>query len=296
VIPPVRRLVAENPGLTGYMRHRAGASGAPAAAPDPEAWSPLERVSPYLVFAVVKSEDPYFFRHRGIYWPTLRRALGDALRGRRGPGGSTLTQQLARNLYLSPERKVSRKLRETLAALRMERALSKARILELYLNVVEWGDGIWGIRAAGEHYFARLPDGLDAFESAVLASLLPAPLRPLAGRNATRAWWVQRYVLFQLYNLGLLSAAEWRAGVAKSTSLCRLTHAGVALPEAVGRLRDALPAPVPAEGGGLSVRDLVADGCGVERHVRFADAIRRWEEIRRAGRRGAGSASPGSVA
>ncbi|HEX7239679.1 MAG TPA: biosynthetic peptidoglycan transglycosylase [Longimicrobiaceae bacterium] len=277
------RLASGDPGPTGYMLHRAREAGTPPAH-DPAAWTPLDGISPYLVFAVVKTEDPHFFRHRGIYWPTLRRAVSDALRRRGVRGASTITQQLARNLYLSPERSLRRKLREAWIALRMERALSKARILELYLNVAEWGEGVWGVRAASRHHFGRAPDELDAVEAAVLASLLPAPRRPLQGRNATRAWWVQRYVLFQLRNLGLLSLAEWRAGVARATSLCRLTHSGVPLAEAVERLRAALPAPVPAARGGLTVRELIADGCGVDRHVRFDEALRQWEASRLAGR------------
>lgn len=295
MIPDVALLARSNPGPTGYMLHRARTTGRPPVH-DPAAWCALDGISPYLVVAVVKAEDPFYFRHRGIFWPTLLRALADALQGRGLRGASTLTQQLARNLYLSPERSISRKVREALAALRMERAVGKDRILELYLNVVEWGDGVWGVGAASRHYFGRVPRELDGFESALLASLLPAPRRPLAGPNATRAWWAQRYVLFQLYNLGLLSAAEWRHGVAKATSLCRLTHSGVAIPEAVQRLREALPGAVPAEPGALTVRDVIADECGLERHVRFDEARRQWEESRRRGRErkpeAAGTGSP----
>ncbi|HEX6748765.1 MAG TPA: biosynthetic peptidoglycan transglycosylase [Longimicrobium sp.] len=276
-VPPVGRLRAADPGVTAYMRVRARETGAP---PPATEWTPLDQVSPYLAFAVVKAEDPRFFRHRGIHWRSVADAAWGALRGWGARGASTLTQQLARNLYLSPARSVGRKAREAILALRMERALDKARILELYLNVVEWGDGTWGVAQAARRWMDRRPAELDAHDAALLAALLPAPRRALEGNNANRAWWVQRYVLFQLYHAGHLTADEWRAGVARATSLCRLTHAGVALDEAVRRVREALPAPVP-ERRGLEMGALLADGFGVDRHVLFHETVRTWERLRR---------------
>ena len=286
-VPPVRRLRAESPGATAYMRHRAREAGAPFPALE---WTPLGEISPYLVFAVVKAEDPHFFRHRGIHVGSLAQAVTGALRGWGARGASTLTQQLARNLYLSPARTLGRKAREALLALRMERALTKARILELYLNVVEWGDGVWGVAAAGRRWAGRPPAELDAHDAALLAALLPAPRRALEGNNANRAWWVQRYVLFQLYHADHLTAGEWRAGVARATSLCRLTHAGFPLDEALRAVREALPAPVPAHRG-LTVAALLADGCGADRHVLFHQTVRTWERLRRGAARG--PATPG---
>lgn len=278
-VPPVRRLRDENPGATAYMRHRAREAGAPALPPE---WTPLGEISPYLVFAVVKAEDPHFFRHRGIHWKSVAQVLTGALRGWGLRGGSTLTQQLARNLYLSPDRTLGRKAREALLALRMERALTKARILELYLNVVEWGAGVWGVAAASRRWAGRMPAELDAHDAALLAALLPAPRRALEGPNANRAWWAQRYVLFQLYNAGHLTAEEWRGGVARATSLCRLTHAGLPLDEALSRVREALLAPVPARRR-LTTAALLADGCGVDRHVLFHEQVRTWERLRKGG-------------
>lgn len=275
-VPPVGRLRAAEPGATAYMRFRARETGTAAAAE----WTPLGQISPCLVFAVVKTEDPYFFRHRGIHWRSLARAVSGALRGWGARGASTLTQQLARNLYLSPARSVGRKAREALLALRMERSLTKARILELYLNVVEWGDGTWGVAQASRRWAGRAPAELDAYDAALLAALLPAPRRALQGNNANRAWWMQRYVLYQLYHAGHLSAAEWRAGVARATSVCRLAHAGMALDEAVRGVREALPAPVPAHRG-LTLAALLDDGCGVDRNVPFHETVQAWERLRR---------------
>lgn len=286
-VPTLRALAQENPRTTAYMRLRAAAGGASMAEAGP--WTPLDAVSPWIVFAVVKAEDPRFFRHRGIHWASLWRAI----RGGGTRGGSTLTQQLARNLYLSPERTLARKAREAALALRMERAVSKSRILELYLNVAEWGDGTWGVAQAARRWLGRAPGEAGAFEAALLASLLPAPRRPLQGRNANRAWWVQRYVLFQLRSAGYLGLEGWRTAVGQATSLCRLAHAGVPVDEAVRRVTAALP---PAAGGGCvpSVAELVANGCGVDTHVPFGPAVVRWEAVRRAdrARRAAALAAP----
>lgn len=277
----VRDLATREPGVTAFMRHRAESTGVAQA---PGEWAPLHTVSPYLVLAVVKAEDPFFFRHRGIDWAMLRQAVRDAARRRGVRGASTMTQQLARNLYLTPARALGRKAREALIAMRLERALGKARIIELYLNVAEWGDGVWGVHAAARHYFGRTPGELDAWESALLASLLPAPRRALAGPRANRAWWVQRYALFHMWSLELLSLKEWRDGVGRATSLCHLTHSGLTIPEAVERLRAAFPAPVPPRPPAVTAGELVAGRCGMDRHVPFEAELRRWDESRKAGR------------
>ncbi len=141
-------------------------------------WVPLSRISPYAVKAVIISEDDKFWSHEGFDFEAIQKALEkDIRKGRFKSGGSTISQQLVKNLYLSPSKNPVRKLREAILTWRLERNLSKRRIVELYLNVAEWGDGIFGIEAASRHYFAKPAAGLTAPEAARLAVVLPSPLR-----------------------------------------------------------------------------------------------------------------------
>ncbi|MCS7311497.1 MAG: monofunctional biosynthetic peptidoglycan transglycosylase [Acidobacteria bacterium] len=141
-------------------------------------WVPLGRISPYLIQAVLIAEDDKFFHHEGFDWESMRKALETNLRRRRIVfGGSTITQQLAKNLFLSPERSLVRKLREAAIAYKLERTLSKKRILELYLNVVEWGPGVYGAEAAARTYFHESASELGLPEAIRLASVLPNPYR-----------------------------------------------------------------------------------------------------------------------
>ena len=138
---------------------------------------PLSRISPHLQRAVVLSEDQKFWMHDGIDWGETRKAVDSAFKaGRLGRGASTITQQLAKNLYLSNERSLLRKGKEWILADRIEDALTKKRILELYLNFAEWGDGVFGAEMAARRYFGKSAAGLDAAEAAVLTAMLPSPL------------------------------------------------------------------------------------------------------------------------
>jgi monofunctional biosynthetic peptidoglycan transglycosylase len=136
---------------------------------------PLGQVSPWLRDAVVNSEDARFYLHHGIDLVETQAALDRALdEGKLGRGASTLTQQLAKNLWLGEERSLLRKAREAALANRLE-ALGKERILELYLNVVEWGDGVYGAEAAARTWFHVAAADLSPEQAAVLAAMLPAP-------------------------------------------------------------------------------------------------------------------------
>ena len=139
-------------------------------------WKPLSKISPNLQRAVVVAEDDQFFGHQGFDTEAIKKAIEiNMKRGKFSRGGSTITQQLARNLYLSPRKTLWRKFREFLVALKLERELSKDRILELYLNVVEFGDGIYGAEAASRHYFNKNAANLTKYEAAFLAAILPRP-------------------------------------------------------------------------------------------------------------------------
>jgi len=156
-------------------------------------WQPLSRISPALQRAVIASEDGGFLDHPGVDWDAIQRAWqrneraearADRARERRGRpvvpkivGGSTITQQLAKNLFLSGERTVLRKGQELVLALMLEALLGKERILEIYLNHVEWGEGVFGAEAAARHYFRVGAERLAPAQAARLAVMLPAPKR-----------------------------------------------------------------------------------------------------------------------
>ncbi|MFO0754700.1 MAG: monofunctional biosynthetic peptidoglycan transglycosylase [Thermodesulfovibrionales bacterium] len=143
-----------------------------------QTWTPLSRISPYLVKAVLISEDDKFWKHEGFDFEAIQKAVERDLRERKLRfGASTVTQQLAKNLYLTPSKNPLRKVKEAILTWRLERELPKKRILELYLNVAEWGEGIFGIEEAARHYYGKPASALGPGESARLASVLPNPRR-----------------------------------------------------------------------------------------------------------------------
>jgi monofunctional biosynthetic peptidoglycan transglycosylase len=188
--PAVGRLATERPATTAFIeRYRAQQRAA--GRPDRVAWTwtPYAGISPALKRAVLVAEDIGFFSHHGFALAEMQNALEEALRDRERPrGASTITQQLAKNLWLSPSRNPLRKGREALLTSQLERALSKRRILELYLNVVEFGPGVYGAGAASQRYFGKAPADLDESEAAQLAAVLPNPgaWHPGAGSAAYR--------------------------------------------------------------------------------------------------------------
>lgn len=144
--------------------------------PQASGWTSLDLISNFLIGAVISSEDTSFFGHQGIDFHELREAIKKDLREKRwARGASTLTQQVIKNVYLSQEKTLWRKLREILWAWELDKHLSKSEILCFYLNMVQWGPSVYGIREAASHYFEVTPWELTARESAFLAMLLPAP-------------------------------------------------------------------------------------------------------------------------
>ena len=145
---------------------------------------PLSLISPYLVQAVVIAEDDKFWSHKGFDFKAIKEAFQRNIKKKTlRYGGSTISQQLIKNLYLSPSRNPVRKVREFILTWRLERTLSKKRILELYLNVVEWGNGIFGAETAAQRYYGKPASALSAWDSVHLAIILPSPRRynPLSG-------------------------------------------------------------------------------------------------------------------
>jgi len=139
-------------------------------------WVPLVEVPRYLIDALTTSEDANFFQHKGFSPMGIRRSIKVNLeRGGFYQGASTLSQQLVKNLFLSREKTLSRKLQEVFLTWQMEQSLPKEKILELYLNVIEWGPNIWGLREAAGHYFAKRPAELSLLEAAYLVTIIPNP-------------------------------------------------------------------------------------------------------------------------
>ena len=176
-LPDVRVLARTNPTFTAFMELRERqAEDAGRKLRHVHRWVPYSRISQNLKRAVLVAEDDAFWDHEGIDVEQIRRSIEINLqRGEAVRGASTLTQQLAKNLYLSPSRDPLRKLRELIIARRLEAELSKARIFEIYLNVIEWGDGVWGAEAAARTYFGVPASALNAPQAALLAGAIINP-------------------------------------------------------------------------------------------------------------------------
>jgi monofunctional biosynthetic peptidoglycan transglycosylase len=187
-LPDVRILRTQNPSTTAFMELRARtahAKGKPALRE--HRWVPYARISANLKRAVIVTEDSAFWQHEGVDYEQLRESMEvNWERGEFARGASTITQQLAKNLYLSPSKNPMRKLRELLITRRLEVELPKQRILEIYLNVIEWGDGVWGAEAAARRYFRKSAAELTAVESALLAGAIANPHIMNPARPTTR--------------------------------------------------------------------------------------------------------------
>jgi len=202
----VRALARTNPSVTSLMRQREEeARRAHRPYRRVQAWVPIWSVSRHLIHAVIAAEDQKFFGHEGVDWEAIKKSVEtDRARGGFVRGGSTITQQLAKNLFFTTEKSITRKLRELVVARWLEGDLTKKRILELYLNVIEWGDGIYGAQAAARRYYAKPVSDLEAAEAAGLAAMIPNPRRinPLVDpRRHARA---ERRVLWLMASAGYI--------------------------------------------------------------------------------------------
>ena len=176
-LPDVRPLKTSNPTTTAFIELRAREARARGETPQRvQQWVTYRSMSRNLTRAVLLAEDGAFWQHEGLDVEQLQESLeADWASGRFLRGGSTITQQLAKNLYLSPSKNPLRKLKELIIARRLEAELEKSRILELYLNVIEWGDGIYGAEAAARTYFHDGAASLGPAESAILAGAIVNP-------------------------------------------------------------------------------------------------------------------------
>jgi len=213
-LPDVRQLKTENPTTTAWMELRDREALAKGRSPRRvQRWVSYSHVSPNLKRAVLVAEDDAFWQHEGIDLEQLQESLEkDWARGRLLRGGSTITQQLAKNLYLSPSKDPLRKLRELIIARRIEAELKKARILELYLNVIEWGDGIYGVEAASRTYFQSNAASLGPSESELLAAAIVNPRLLNPARPGARLLRRQQLILRRM---GVTTAPEESAQLAR---------------------------------------------------------------------------------
>ncbi len=202
----VRGLLRANPSKTRLMEQRedeARAKGRRARAA--RSWVPLSRVSRHLIHAVLSSEDQGFFGHEGVDWKAIEESIERNVEKRRfSRGGSTITQQLAKNLYFGTRKTLARKVRELVVTRWLEADLPKARILELYVNVIEWGDGIYGCEAAAQQWYGKPASALSPDEAAGLAAMIPNPRRLNPRVSAARHERATRRVLWLMSQAGYI--------------------------------------------------------------------------------------------
>jgi len=179
IYPDVSKLQKVNPKKTAFMEYREKEWQQQGKKRKiVQRWIPLLQISPYVIKAVIIAEDDKFWSHEGFDFDAMQKALEKDLKQKKFKvGGSTISQQLAKNLFLSPSKNPIRKLKEAILTWRLEQNLSKKRIIEIYLNVAEWGDGLFGIEAAAQHYYGKPASALSAMEAAKLATVLPNPRR-----------------------------------------------------------------------------------------------------------------------
>ena len=211
-LPDVTPLKKTNPTVTALMAQRADEDHTKPR--PPRTWVPYNSISPSLRNAVLIAEDSAFFQHSGYDMDEIKESVKRNWRQKRfARGASTITQQLAKNLYLSTSRNPLRKIREFLIAQELERNLSKQRIFEIYLNVIEWGDGIYGVEPAARRYFGKSASELLPEEGAILAAMIPNPRRYTPARNLKYLERRKREILERLARWKYLTEDEYQAAI-----------------------------------------------------------------------------------
>ncbi len=251
-LPPrgeVRALVTKNPAATALMAQReAEARAKNRRARVDQTWVSLERISRNLIQAVVASEDQKFFGHEGVDWKAVQESLEKNVeKGRALRGGSTITQQLAKNLYFGTQKTLSRKLRELVVTRWMEADLTKRRILTLYLNVIEWGDGIYGAEAAARRYYGKPASDLTVDEAAALAAAIPSPRRLNPAVDPVRNARAARRVLWLMATAGYIQRDVAGLGSEPPPEVVVDEDAETPPMEAPASTSSSPEAPIPAE-------------------------------------------------
>jgi monofunctional biosynthetic peptidoglycan transglycosylase len=246
-LPNVEGLKRKNPTVTALMEQRAAEQGVKARPLG--SWVSYNNIALHLRNAVLVAEDGAFFQHSGYDLDELKEAVKKDWKERRfARGASTITQQLAKNLYLSTSKNPLRKIREFLIAQELEEHLGKQRIFEIYLNVIEWGNGVYGIGPAAQHYFGKSPGALLPEEAAVLAGMIPSPrsyspakgITPYLGKRKNE-------LLSRLLRYRNLTQGEYDEAMMRKVAFGRVEKE---IPPPVDNIepRDPVPAeePVPA--------------------------------------------------
>jgi len=178
VYPDIKALKNDNPIPTAFMEYRQEQWKSENRTIElTQKWVPMSKISPNVIKAVLIGEDDGFWKHDGFDVKGMENAIERSIKKKTLAGGSTISQQLSKNLYLSPSKNPVRKIKEAILTWRIEKTLSKRRILEIYLNVAEWGDGIFGIEAAARHYYHKSAKNLTAREASRLVAVLPNPIK-----------------------------------------------------------------------------------------------------------------------
>jgi len=201
-------------------------------------WTPVTAVPASLKKAVIAAEDANFYSHEGVDYEAIKEALkADLQKGKFVRGGSTITQQVAKNIFLSREKTISRKVKELVLARRLDDTLSKSRILELYLNVVELGPMIYGVGHASQYYFGKHPSALTVRESSFLASMLPGPKVYDPYRKLDRVVRRSDRILGRLFAAKMITEEEYKTALAETPNIAGLER----------KVEKTLAAPPPEE-------------------------------------------------
>lgn len=224
LLPPVRELVDRKRSVTIEVRDWKGNAKPYVVGPKNRYWTSSGRIPAEMKWAVILAEDGNFYKHEGIDVKAIKQAIKHDLEKKSlARGASTITQQVAKNLYLSREKTITRKLKEVYLAWRMEQELTKGRILELYLNVVELGPMVYGIGHGSRYYFGKAPSELTPQECAFLAAMLPGPrvaYNPY--RNLGKVLSRSKMILRKLRNGGVISGEEYQAALAQEPNISGL--------------------------------------------------------------------------
>lgn len=179
-------------------------------------WVPFDRIPMLLKNTIRVTEDAAFYQHQGVDFNELKAAIKkNWQKGQYARGASTITQQLAKNLYLTTDKSVVRKIKEYLIARRLEKRLSKNRIFDLYLNVIEFGPGIFGIQTAARHFFAKNVSQLDLEEMVRLTAVIPKPLRESPIRNSSWIKWKAEWILDTLRRYKYINESDYQVVMEK---------------------------------------------------------------------------------
>ena len=214
-LPDVSSLAKKNPKTTALIQQRLSeAKAAGKKLRIRQQWVRFKRIPKLLRQAVRISEDASFYLHHGVDFEEIKESFKKNWeKGKITRGGSTITQQLAKNLYLSTDRSYSRKIKEYFIAKRLEADLSKYRIFHLYLNIIELGKGVFGVQAAARYYFGKNVDELSLNEMVRLAAVIPKPLKVRANGNSRWLRWKASWILKKLLKYGYINRRQFNQAI-----------------------------------------------------------------------------------